>query len=83
MVVHFRVKYVREGINAREGSCDQCGQCCKIIVRCPFLLEKDGHTSCRVYKFRPLQCRAFPLHDDDLKDIDYKCTFRFKNPDDV
>ncbi len=83
MVVHFRIKYVRESIDVREGACDQCGQCCKIIVQCPFLSEADGHTSCRIYKLRPLQCRAFPLHDNDLRDIEYKCSFRFRNTDDA
>ena len=81
VLVHFRRQFVRESINAREGTCDQCGQCCKIVVHCPFLSEKDGHTSCRIYKFRPLQCRAFPLYERDMDDIEYKCSYRFRNND--
>ena len=83
VLVHFRRHSVRESLHLREGTCDQCGQCCKIVIHCPFLTAEDGHTSCRIYKFRPLQCRAFPLNEHDMDDIEYKCSYRFKNNDDA
>ncbi|MGC8578837.1 MAG: YkgJ family cysteine cluster protein [bacterium] len=63
----------------RTGECDRCGVCCKIVFNCPFLSEKGGHTTCLIYKYRPIQCRAFPLNEHDLMDIEYKCSYRFKN----
>ncbi len=77
LVVHFRVGHVRQSLGARAGACDQCGLCCKIVFDCPFLARKEDHTVCRIYKFRPLQCRAFPFNETDLKDVD-RCSFRFE-----
>ncbi|MCL4558175.1 MAG: YkgJ family cysteine cluster protein [Deltaproteobacteria bacterium] len=78
-IVHLGVRHVREGLNARAGECDRCGLCCKIVFECPFLAQNEDHTTCRIYRFRPLQCRAFPFHERDLHDVGYRCTYRFKD----
>jgi hypothetical protein len=47
--------------SSRKGSCIDCGECCKLPQRCPFLVEKNPRsTYCRIYKFRPLNCRKYP-----------------------
>jgi Fe-S-cluster containining protein len=58
----------------RKGSCtpDVCetlsgekgSACCKLGYRCPALGKKS---QCSIYKVRPLNCRAFPISEDDLK----------------
>jgi len=45
----------------RRGSCNDCGECCKLPNRCPFLkFGEDGSSQCAIYKVRPLNCRKYP-----------------------
>lgn len=68
-----------------EGSCNNCGQCCKINFNCPFLKElPDGKGKCTIYltKHAPKVCVAFPLDPSDLEEIQRaispnKCSFSF------
>lgn len=47
--------------NTRRGSCTRCGACCKLPNRCPFLdFDGAGFALCKVYLFRPLNCRKYP-----------------------
>ena len=78
-IVHFKPSAVQKGIDAREGQCNQCGVCCNIFFHCPFLKKDETHTVCSIYKMRPLQCKAFPFREQDIKDINYQCTFKFPN----
>jgi|UniRef100_A0A7C3QT72 hypothetical protein len=69
---------VQESVRKREGECDQCGACCKIVLSCPFLIEYGSHTACRIYNsFRPMACRTFPLDQRDIEDVEHHCTFFF------
>ena len=71
----FKQAYVRNQISIREGECYQCGQCCKLVFRCPFL-NKAGR--CLIYhKGRPMQCRTFPIDGRDLEEVDGKCGYLF------
>ena len=71
---------VQESVQKREGECDQCGACCKIVLSCPFLEEYGSHTACRIYNtFRPMACRSFPLDQRDLDDVGRQCTYSFPN----
>ncbi|AFS53227.1 hypothetical protein BOX30_07545 [Leptospirillum ferriphilum] len=71
---------VQESVRKREGECDQCGACCKIVLSCPFLVEYGSHTECRIYNtFRPMACRSFPLDQRDLDDVNRQCTYSFPN----
>jgi len=37
----------------------------KIRGECPFLVEnEDGSYSCRIYSFRPMICKLFPLSNE-------------------
>ncbi len=46
---------------ARRGSCNRCGECCKLPFPCPFLrYDEQGLSSCAVYYARPLSCRKYP-----------------------
>jgi hypothetical protein len=67
----------------RRGSCNRCGECCKLPFPCPFLrYDADGLSSCAVYHARPPSCRKYPrtVHENvtpetcgyyfvDVKDI--------------
>lgn len=70
---HFLKSFVKSQHNKRLGQCKRCGKCCKILYKCPFLVElKDGSTQCKVYKKRPLQCRTYPITEKDLKNAGCK-----------
>jgi hypothetical protein len=61
----------------RQGDCDRCGECCKILFRCPFLIESaQGEHSCRIYHRRFLSCRHFPVDPRDLAEV-CKCSYSF------
>lgn len=61
----------------RQGDCNRCGACCKILFRCPFLAEDgEGAYTCRIYEKRFSQCRLFPLHPQDLREVD-ECSYTF------
>jgi hypothetical protein len=61
----------------REGECNRCGACCKILFRCPFLKEDAaGQFECRIYDKRFAQCRLFPLHPADLREVE-GCSYSF------
>ena len=68
----------RAGIaGARQGECNRCGACCKILFTCPFLVEDEGGFTCSVYDHRPPSCRLFPMVPADLREVE-RCTFRFE-----
>jgi Fe-S-cluster containining protein len=54
----------------RTGECNRCGACCKILFKCPFLgTDADGQYTCTIYEKRFAQCRLFPLHVADLREV--------------
>jgi Fe-S-cluster containining protein len=62
----------------RRGECNRCGACCKILFRCPFLgTDAGGQYTCRIYEKRFAQCRLFPLHAQDLRELEEQCSFTF------
>jgi hypothetical protein len=71
----------REALLARrEGECNRCGACCKILFRCPFLkTDAEGQFVCRIYDKRFAQCRLFPLHPADLREVE-GCSYTFAAP---
>ena len=70
---HFKRSYVEEQARKRQGECRRCGDCCRIIVRCPFL---KGRNHCVIYNKRSAQCKMFPIDERDLRDVP-TCVFRF------
>ena len=61
----------------RRGECNRCGACCKILFRCPFLgTDAEGQYTCRIYEYRFAQCRLFPLHAADLREVE-QCSYTF------
>jgi hypothetical protein len=45
----------------RRGSCNRCGECCKLPNPCKFLrYDENGLSSCAVYRWRPPSCRKYP-----------------------
>jgi Fe-S-cluster containining protein len=62
----------------RQGECNRCGACCKILFRCPFLgTDAEGQYTCRIYEKRFAQCRLFPLHAADLRELGEECSYTF------
>ena len=76
-----QAKLVRQDTEAllarRQGECNRCGACCKILFHCPFLgTDADGQYTCRIYEKRFAQCRLFPLHAADLREV-AECSYTF------
>ena len=64
-------------LSRRRGDCNRCGACCKILFRCPFLAtDAEGQYVCRIYEKRFAQCRLFPLHPGDLREVE-GCSYTF------
>ena len=64
--------------NARTGSCNQCGECCRLPFACPFLRTgTDGKSYCSAYRFRPPTCRKFPRTSAQLELVREVCGFSF------
>ena len=63
----------------RQGECNRCGACCKILFRCPFLgTDGEGQYTCRIYEKRFAQCRLYPLHARDLLELEGECSYTFE-----
>jgi Fe-S-cluster containining protein len=63
----------------RQGECNRCGACCKILFRCPFLgTDADGQYTCRIYDQRFAQCRLYPLRAADLRELEGQCSYTFE-----
>jgi Fe-S-cluster containining protein len=62
----------------REGKCIDCGACCKLPSKCPFLKFKpNGKSYCSIHPIRPLNCRKYPRTESEhiTKDT---CGIRFQ-----
>ena len=71
----FRQDYVKNQLRLRKGECSQCGRCCNIAFKCPFLTKAK---KCLIYdKGRPMNCRTFPLDARDQADVGPKCSYSF------
>lgn len=76
--------YITKQVEMRFGDCLQCGRCCRLTYRCPFLVGLGSHIRCLIYhKGRPEQCRAFPIDNRDLMDVDFRCGYFFLNKDEI
>jgi uncharacterized protein len=69
----------------RQGECTRCGACCKILIRCPFLIEKPDNApgdiySCSIYGSRFSQCRIYPIVPRDLLEVEEECGYTFAEP---
>ena len=51
----------------RKGQCNNCNGCCHLFIKCPFLKVTNGISKCRIYKYRPKQCRNSPRNEKFLK----------------
>jgi uncharacterized protein len=71
--------HTQELLKERQGDCDRCGECCKILFRCPFLgQDSKGEYLCRIYQRRFTQCRLFPIQPRDLHEVT-RCSYTFAN----
>ena len=72
-----RPEYIEQQIRHRAGECVQCGKCCKLVFKCPFLGGTDENPRCQVYQGRPKPCVAFPIDERDLADVNFQCGYFF------
>ena len=72
-----------ELLSLRSGECTRCGACCKILFRCPFLIEAGTEFRCRIYGRHFTACKLFPLEAADVAELDGECTFYFVKPENV
>jgi len=82
----LRPGYVRRSIARRSGECLRCGACCRLAHRCQSLRNTAAITECRFHKYRPMNCRLFPIDERDLADRDLvapdrPCGYRFARDD--
>ena len=67
-----------------QGECTRCGACCKILFKCPFLIEDTSKEpgqvqySCSIYGKYPNQCQLYPLVPKDLEEIEEPCGYTFR-----
>ena len=74
-----------ELLSLRRGECTRCGACCKILIRCPFLVEDPEKEagemySCSIYGSRFNQCRLYPIVPRDLLEVEEECGYTFVEP---
>ena len=78
---YVRTSYVDHQLQKRKGDCKQCGKCCEILFRCPFLIKvEDGASMCSIYEKRPGSCAAFPISEKCLSEVDFDCSYTFGKP---
>ena len=77
----FRMDFIRRRLALRRGECKQCGKCCSLVYRCPFLQKQGDKFVCRIYDIRPAQCRHFPIDRRDLKEVASICGYWFETGD--
>lgn len=61
----------------RRGHCSNCGQCCYLPFKCPFLKITGSKSHCSIYKIRPLNCRKYPRTEKECLTKD-TCGYCFK-----
>ncbi|MEE9229132.1 MAG: hypothetical protein V3U86_00340 [Acidobacteriota bacterium] len=66
-------------VESRQGECNRCGRCCKILFHCPFLREENESYSCRIYGHHFAACKLFPIEPRDLLELGGECTYSFVN----
>ena len=79
--VYFFTECAEKSLQQRSGRCLQCGRCCKLVFRCPFLKVDEHSIRCLIYKHRFKVCRLFPITKEDLEDVNYQCGYSFVETD--
>jgi len=78
LTANFRKEYLSRQTEIRLGKCAQCGKCCRLVFRCPFLSRgADGTALCLIYERRPGQCAAFPVDQKCLTEVNLECGYSF------
>ena len=70
----------------RQGECNRCGLCCKIVFSCSFFVEGEQGTACSIYtdpKHSPSACVVFPIDPRDIQEVQKQiapapCPFHFE-----
>lgn len=74
----FHKKEVIDNLKFRHGECLQCGRCCELLFKCPFLVKNGQGTKCLIYNIvRPNSCKMFPIDRRDIEEVNFKCGYYF------
>jgi hypothetical protein len=74
---NFRPEEAHAALAQRNGECNRCGECCRILFRCPFLgADSQGDHVCRIYHKRFGSCRLYPIQPRDLLEVE-NCSYSF------
>jgi len=66
----WRKEHLERSLRHRQGECTRCGACCELAFECIFLKKAHGKTTCLIHKFKPDNCKFFPITQKDLHDRD-------------
>jgi uncharacterized protein len=75
----FGKNYIENQKKIRQGACRRCGNCCKILVNCPFGDFSNSTVICKIYDKRFQACRVFPIDERCLLDVKLDCGFNFSD----
>jgi Fe-S-cluster containining protein len=78
ILIYMFPKRIKHQIELREGKCLRCGKCCKLVFTCPMLVGSHQQHGCRIYPHRSRVCSQFPISNEDIKDVNYKCGYSFR-----
>ena len=86
-LVHLRKDYVTQQLSQRQGECQRCGACCRLMFNCWLISSHNGDAVCRRYLARSQVCHIFPIDERDIKDRnlvkpEIKCGFSFNHTSD-
>lgn len=62
----------------RQGHCSNCGKCCYLPKKCPFLKIDGDKGYCSIYSIRSLNCRKYPRTEAECLTKE-TCSYRFIN----
>ena len=83
-LIKLKKPYFEQQMEERQGECNQCGNCCELLFKCPFLVKVEGGSSlCSIYENRPKQCAAFPIDNRCLSEVDFDCSYTFGKKQDI
>ncbi|MDD4871374.1 MAG: hypothetical protein PHR77_12515 [Kiritimatiellae bacterium] len=67
----FLPGHVQKSLSKRRGKCLRCGACCQLVWKCRYFRHENGIPSCALYnRYRPPNCRHFPINKPDIADRD-------------
>lgn len=74
-LLFFKPNYVKKSLAERKGVCLQCGKCCRTMIKCPYLKERNV---CTLYPNKLNKtCLDYPFDekDQELSGLKGRCGY--------